>query len=208
MVYVDDVAVLGSEHPCLGVVVSTLAQYEHGKLSSSFVTSLSPPPPHDRDHTETAYVSLNGEVCWSKREIWTKRDGEQQCGDNFFNPSNPYFEKDFFVSGCSISLCGSGNQPLTVKVFTNLDQDATDESFGIDNVVIRDVGLYACPTTTTTTTTMTTTASPCTCMPYIWRSRTWHPINKRTGNSMSQLQYARICNVPTSITIRIILLLF
>ena len=196
---------LGSEHPYLGVVVSTLAQYEHGKLSSSFVTSLSPPPPHDRDHQEEAFVSLNGEVCWSKRIFkWRKFDGAQECGRNFDNPPNPYFEEDFVVSGCSISLCGSGNQPLTVKVFTNLDEDAIDESFGIDNVVIRDVGLYACPTTTTTTTTtttVTTTTPPCTCMPYIWRSRAWHPINKRTGNSMSQLQYARICNVPTSIRI-------
>ena len=128
---------LDSEHPYPGVVLSTLAQYEHGKLFSSFVTPLSPPLPHDRDQTETGYVSLNGEVCWFKREGWRKRDGEQQCGDNYFNPSNPYFEKDFFVSGCSISLCGSGNQPLTVKVFTNLDQDAKDESFGIDNVVVQ-----------------------------------------------------------------------
>ena len=82
---------LGSEHPYLGVVVSTLAQYEHGKLSSSFVTSLSPPPPHDRDHQEEAFVSLNGEVCWSKRIFkWRKFDGAQECGRNFDNPSNPY----------------------------------------------------------------------------------------------------------------------
>lgn len=147
-----------------------------------------PHPRHGRDQAEEAYVSLNGEVCWTKKESWKNQDGSQECGKDFTNPNNPYYEKRFKVTGCSVMLKGTGNQPLTIKVWTSLDQDAQDESFGIDNVLITP---YKGPTTT----------PPCTCMPYFWRSRAWHPINKRTGNSMSQLQYARICNVPTSIRI-------
>ena len=117
-------------------------------------------------------MSLNGEVCWTKKEVWKKQDGPQECGKDFTNPNNPYYEKRFKVTGCTVTLKGTGNQPLTIKVWTGLDQDAGDESFGIDNVLITP---WKGPTTT----------APCTCMPYFWRSRALHPIDKRTGNSMS-----------------------
>ena len=42
------------------------------------------------------------------------------------------------MNGCSVTLSGSGNVPLTVRVWTSLDgKNAKDESFGVNNVVIR-----------------------------------------------------------------------
>ena len=92
--------------------------------------------PHYRD-SEDAYVSLNGKRCWTKRSIAASQ-GTQQCGEQgIFDPWNEYA---FPVTGCSVTLSGSGNKPLTVRVYTNLDaEDAKDESFGITNVVIRNV---------------------------------------------------------------------
>ena len=58
-------------------------------------------------------------------------DGTQQCG-GFFK------EERFRVTGCYATLSGSeGNIPLTVRVWTSLDGAADDESFGIDNVVVK-----------------------------------------------------------------------
>ena len=80
--------------------------------------------------SEDAYVSVNGETCWTKTAI-AGTSGTQQCG-GFFK------EERFRVTGCDITLSGSeeANIPLTVRVWTNLDGGADDESFGIDNVVI------------------------------------------------------------------------
>ena len=89
--------------------------------------------PCNRDD-EAAYVSLNGEPCWTKPGITTSQ-GTQQCGEK--GRFGRWNEDVFQVTGCSITLSGSGSKPLTVRVYTNLDaQDAKDESFGIANVVI------------------------------------------------------------------------
>ena len=57
-------------------------------------------------------------------------DGTQQCG-GFFK------EEMFRVTGCNVTLSGSDAKlPVTVRVWTDLDGDAADESFGIRNVVI------------------------------------------------------------------------
>ena len=85
---------------------------------------------HVRDG-ETARVSLNDQVCWTKTGI-TTNEGTQQCGH--FQPKN---EKAYPVFGCSIKLQGFGDKPLTIRVWTDLDEPKSDESFGIDNVVIR-----------------------------------------------------------------------
>ena len=91
---------------------------------------------HNRDG-EAAYVSLNGMICWTKTGI-TISQGTQQCGGQ--GTFGPWNEAVFPVTGCSVKLTGSGNKPLTVRVWTNLDsEDAKDESFGISNVVIHNV---------------------------------------------------------------------
>ena len=77
-------------------------------------------------------MSLNGMLCWSTS--MTGSQGIQQCGgQSRFPPSN---EDAVPVTGCSVTLSGSGIKPLTVRVWTNLDGEANDESFGIDNFVI------------------------------------------------------------------------
>ena len=83
-------------------------------------------------------MSLNGVICWAKAGI-TISQGTQQCGGQ--GRFGPWNEDAFPVTGCSITLSfGSGNKPLTVRAWTNLDsKDAKDESFGIRNVVIHNV---------------------------------------------------------------------
>ena len=79
---------------------------------------------------EKAYVSVNGKICWSKANL-RGTVGTQQCGG---------FSKEeiFRVVACYATLSGSEvNSPLTVRVWTNLDEDAADKSFGIDNVFIQ-----------------------------------------------------------------------
>ena len=74
-------------------------------------------------------MSVNGKQCWSKTKA-VGTSGTQQCG-GFFK------EELFRVTGCYATLSGSeANLPLTVRVWTNLDGDAGDESFAIDNVVV------------------------------------------------------------------------
>ena len=74
-------------------------------------------------------MSVNGKTCWTKTNI-LGTVGTQQCGGVFK-------EERFRASGCFVTLSGVGLQiPLTVRVWTSLDGDPTDESFGIDNVVI------------------------------------------------------------------------
>ena len=79
---------------------------------------------------ETAYVSVNGETCWTKTDILGTR-GSQMCGGF-------YKEERFRVTGCYVTLPATWGDPapLTVRVWTNLDMRANDESFGIDNVVV------------------------------------------------------------------------
>ena len=75
-------------------------------------------------------MSVNGKTCWTKTgAIGTS--GAQTCG-GFFK------EEKFRVTGCYITLspASGGVVPLTVRVWTNLDGEATDESFGIDNFVL------------------------------------------------------------------------
>ena len=98
-------------------------------------------PTHTHTHTHTrddeyAYVSVNGKECWSyKPSHITSSKGAHQCGGQFSTEHKGY-ETVFPVTDCMASISGSGNQPLTVRVWTNLDGHGTDESFGIDNVVI------------------------------------------------------------------------
>ena len=75
-------------------------------------------------------MSLNGKRCWNKRNFIDFM-GTSLCG-------GLAFEQVFRISECQVTLSARSEAvvPLTVRVWTNLDEDATDESFGIDNVVI------------------------------------------------------------------------
>ena len=85
---------------------------------------------YSRD-SETAYVSLNGQLCWKRTGI-TAVEGKQICGQN--QPKN---EKKYPVTGCVIKFSGSGTKRLTVRVWTDLDEPTEDESFGIDDFGIQ-----------------------------------------------------------------------
>ena len=71
-------------------------------------------------------------MCWKKTAGGIA--GTQLCGGWFR-------EEVFRVTGCYITLSASAGTsvPLTVRVWTNLDGDADDESFGIDNVRISEL---------------------------------------------------------------------
>ena len=85
--------------------------------------------PSLRDN-EDAYVSVNGKTCWSKTKA-VGTSGTQECG-GFFK------EETFRGTGCEVTLSGSAETiPLEMHVWTSLDGDPGDESFGIDNVVVR-----------------------------------------------------------------------
>ena len=74
---------------------------------------------------ERAHVSVNGKQCWSRTFHYSK--GAKVCGVG-------WNDETFKVAGCTGTLSKAG--PLTVRVWTTIDQDARDESFGIDNVVV------------------------------------------------------------------------
>ena len=83
---------------------------------------------------EDAYVSVNGETCWSKANV-LGTFGTQECGGRFK-------EESFRVTGCYAAV--EENAPLTVRVWTSLDGDASDESFAIDNVVVQPLRDQGC----------------------------------------------------------------
>ena len=110
----------------MAVIVHPKAKMYHGKDALRYTTL--------RDN-EDAYVSVNDKVCWIKTDILATR-GTQQCGGRFK-------EERFRVTGCYVTLPETSEPtvPLTVRVWTNLDGEADDESFGIDNVVISEAVL-------------------------------------------------------------------
>ena len=95
---------------------------------------------HARDG-ERAHVSVNGKECWRKtfHESW---EGTQVCGvSRWKDEASP-------VTGCTGALSSAG--PLTVRVWTSLNEEATNESFGIDNVVVTHAGAKSKPGATQT----------------------------------------------------------
>ena len=71
---------------------------------------------------------MNGKTCWSKAGL-LDTSGTHRCGDISTE------EESFRVTGCYVAL--EENERLIVRVWTSLDADASDESFAIDNVVVR-----------------------------------------------------------------------
>ena len=91
-------------------------------------------PTHHRDN-EQAYVSVNGKTCWAT--TLSAYAGTQQCGE-IADEKQQWFKEDIYrVTACEVALPGSGNRPLTVRVWTNLNGDGIYESFGIDNVIVQ-----------------------------------------------------------------------
>ena len=80
---------------------------------------------HCRDN-ENAYVQVNGKTCWTKK---LHNSGKQVCGSK-----NGGWNEDRIKVSC---IAPAVNNQLTVRVYTALNSDAKDESFGIDNVVLK-----------------------------------------------------------------------
>ena len=76
----------------------------------------------------------------------TASQGTQECGGQSRFAS--WNEDAVPVTGCSATLAGSGIKPLTVRVWTNLD-NTKDESFGISNVAIDNDRTVTTPTVIT-----------------------------------------------------------
>ena len=75
-------------------------------------------------------MSMNERKCAIKQNL-LGTNGEQLCG-------GWYKEQVFRVKGCRVKLYGApgADVPLTVRIWTDLDGDATDESFAVDNLRI------------------------------------------------------------------------
>ena len=81
-----------------------------------------------RDDNEKAYVSVNGKSCWSRALKSTT--GSEQCG---VKTNNWLFEYSTLVTCKAEAVDGK----LKVRVHTDLNSNADDESFAIDNVVVK-----------------------------------------------------------------------
>ena len=84
--------------------------------------------PHGRDD-EKAYVTVNDKVCWTR--AFARHHGSRQCGSK----RRDWDEKSSTVQCQGESISGK----LTVRVYTDLNSHANDESFAIDNVVVTQI---------------------------------------------------------------------
>merc|ERR1712048_1488649 len=75
---------------------------------------------------ENAYVQVNGKTCWQKKLAGS---GKQVCGSK----NGGWNEDRIKVSCTGPAVKGQ----FTVRVYTQLNSAANDESFGIDNVVLK-----------------------------------------------------------------------
>merc|ERR1712025_229459 len=76
---------------------------------------------------EAAIVQVNGKTCWQKK--LAAGSGKQLCGQKH----NGWNEEKIKVS-CTGEANSKGE--FTVRVYTQLNSAANDESFGIDNAVL------------------------------------------------------------------------
>ena len=86
-----------------------------------------------RRDNEGVFVSVNDKICWRKTGI-IGSSGKQLCGAT----GKMLREKVFQVKNCYVELFAApeATVPLTIHLWTNLDGEADEESFGIDNVVV------------------------------------------------------------------------
>ena len=82
---------------------------------------------HTRDAGEAGFVSINDKQCWS--ESLSSREGSEQCGRS----NNAWENENLIHVHCQAQSVGD---KLMVRVHTNLDGHASDESYAIDNVVV------------------------------------------------------------------------
>merc|ERR1712048_1380890 len=75
---------------------------------------------------EKAFVKVNGKECWTK--TFTGAQGRQICGAK----NNGWNELKVKATCTAAAVDGK----ITVQVGTNLNSDAKDESFAIDNAVL------------------------------------------------------------------------
>ena len=75
---------------------------------------------------EKAFVKVNGKQCWTK--TFTGQQGKQICGAK----TNGWNELKVKATCTAAAVDGK----ITVQVGTNLNSDAKDESFAIDNAVL------------------------------------------------------------------------
>ena len=80
--------------------------------------------------TEKAFVEVNGKKCWTKS--FTAVQGKQICGST----NNGWNELKVKATCTADAVKGA----FTVRVSTTLNSAANDESFGIDNVLLKRVG--------------------------------------------------------------------
>ena len=85
---------------------------------------------HVRDG-EKAIVEVNGKACFSKNLF--SDQGKHVCGQSH----SGWRKDDRLKVTCTVAAM---NGTFTVRVYTNLDSAGDDESFGIDNVVFKNVG--------------------------------------------------------------------
>merc|ERR1712159_240161 len=81
---------------------------------------------------EYAYVQVNGKTCWQKK--LAAGSGKQLCGR-----TNGGWNEEKMNVKCSADAV---NGQFTVRVYTALNSAANDESFGIDNVVLKQLSSY------------------------------------------------------------------
>merc|ERR1712025_1512723 len=79
---------------------------------------------------EYGYVQVNGKTCWSKRMVASS--GKQTCGQKHGN---------WHEERIPVKCTGDAkNGQFVVRIYTTLNSGASDESFGIDNAVLTQVG--------------------------------------------------------------------
>jgi len=83
----------------------------------------------DSWNDETAYVEIDGVEKWN--QTMSTFNGEQECGGEKINK---WFEERVTVNIYNVATNSIGN--MNIKVYTDLDQKKSNESFGIDKVFI------------------------------------------------------------------------
>ena len=79
---------------------------------------------------ERAYVLINGEQCWSRILYW--RNGINECGA----PGRSTWKEEKIRVSCTVQCNTAECTAIHIQVGGSLNSGTTDESFGIDNVVI------------------------------------------------------------------------
>jgi len=83
---------------------------------------------------ERAYVNVNNRRCYNS-PAFRHNQGQQVCGQR-----HNWYEMKFRITCRNQRVSGSGLRNLTVRIWTSLNEHATNESFGIDNVAVQKTG--------------------------------------------------------------------